>query len=148
MPSNSFVSVLKFFIFIYYYFKRFIYLGESRVRGWGGRRESQSASLLSMEPNAGLDPATLRSWPKPKSRLGRSTDRATQAPPLSILERLELVIGCPTFLGMIPQRKCHCRAGQWALLKKETRSLYQKLASETMLLGFNLNWLKADMYTL
>ena len=41
-------------------------------------RESQADSLLSLEPQAGLDPRTLRSRPEPKSRVGYLTDSATQ----------------------------------------------------------------------
>ena len=33
----------------------------------GGRGERQADSLLSAEPNLGLDPRTLRSWPETKS---------------------------------------------------------------------------------
>ena len=42
----------------------------------GGRekereRESQAGSIPSIEPDAGLDPTTVRSSPEPKSRIGR-----------------------------------------------------------------------------
>jgi len=49
------------------FFLRFIYLGaRARMEGWnrereGGQRESQVDSLLSMEPDAGLDLMTPRS---------------------------------------------------------------------------------------
>ena len=43
-------------------------------------RESQSDSTLSMEPDAVFHLVTLGSWPEPKSRVGHSTDWATQAP--------------------------------------------------------------------
>ena len=36
--------------------------------------------MLSVEPNMGLDPVTLGSWPEPKSRVRHSSDWATQAP--------------------------------------------------------------------
>jgi len=49
-------------------------------RGWGGvgrsggrGRESQEDSVLSLEPDAGLDLGTLRSQHKPKPRVGRLT---------------------------------------------------------------------------
>ena len=43
-------------------------------------RESPASSTLSAEPNAGLDPRTLRPRPELKSRVGRLTNWATQAP--------------------------------------------------------------------
>jgi len=50
-------------------------LGEAEGEG---ERESQADSTLSAEPDVGLDLMTLRSWPELKSRVGRSTDWATQ----------------------------------------------------------------------
>ena len=48
--------------------------------GTKGERENLEAdSKLSVEPDTGLDPRTLRSRSEPKSRAGCSTDRATQA---------------------------------------------------------------------
>lgn len=41
--------------------------------GGKGEKESQSASTLSAEPDVGLDLTTLRSWPKPKPRIGHLT---------------------------------------------------------------------------
>ena len=51
-------------------------------------KESQADSMLSMEPSSGLnaglsvglDLMTLRLWPAPESRVGCSTDSATQMP--------------------------------------------------------------------
>lgn len=44
-------------------------------RGRGRReRKFQADSSLSMEPDAGLDPTTLRSRPEVKSRVGRQND--------------------------------------------------------------------------
>ena len=40
-------------------------------RGRGRERESEADYMLSAEPNAGLDPMSLGSWPEPKSRVGR-----------------------------------------------------------------------------
>ena len=59
---------------------RFIYLfetgrGEQRKR----ERETQADSVLSVEPNTGLDLMTLRSWPELIPRIRRSTDCASQA---------------------------------------------------------------------
>ena len=66
--------------------KCFIYLVE-REREWGKgkgqrekERESQATSTLSAEPDTGLNPTILRSQPEPKSRVGCSTNWATQAP--------------------------------------------------------------------
>ena len=52
---------------------------------WGGaererERESQARSMLSMEPSVGLDPMALGSCPELKSRVGCSTNSATQVP--------------------------------------------------------------------
>ena len=41
---------------------------------WRGKRESQADFLLSVEPDMGLDPKTMRSRPEPKSRDGHLTD--------------------------------------------------------------------------
>ena len=50
-----------------------------RERGREGER-SQARSILSVEPNMGLDPTTLGSWPEPKPRVGYLTSRAPRAP--------------------------------------------------------------------
>ena len=56
-------------------------LAVSWPRGEGGaeeerqeEREFQVGSMLSMEPNMGLNLMTLRSWPEPKSRVGCSAN--------------------------------------------------------------------------
>jgi len=41
-------------------------------------RESQADAI---QPNAGLDPTTMRSRPEPKPRVGHLTDCTTQVPP-------------------------------------------------------------------
>ena len=46
-----------------------------------GKRESQAGSMLSAEPNLGLNPTTLGSLLEPKSRIEHSTDWASKAPP-------------------------------------------------------------------
>ena len=46
----------------------------------GAERETQEGPMVSVEHDAGLNPMTLGSWPKPKSRVERSTNWATQAP--------------------------------------------------------------------
>ena len=47
-------------------------------------RESQANdSLVSSEPDMGLDPTTPRSWPEPKPRAGSPTNWATQTSPLA-----------------------------------------------------------------
>ena len=43
-------------------------------------RESQAGSMLSPEPNSGLNPTILGLWPELKSKFRHSTDRATQSP--------------------------------------------------------------------
>ena len=56
---------------------------ESMIRGTkvGGReRESQADSSLSVQPDLGLNPMTLGSWPVPKSRVGCLTNWAIQCP--------------------------------------------------------------------
>ena len=47
--------------------------GGERAQGQR-ERESQAGFTLSAEPDAGLDPTTLRSRPELKSRVGYSTD--------------------------------------------------------------------------
>ena len=65
-------------------FKKFIYLrdrecGCMSVRRSRGRgREKLKQTVLSAEPNMGLQPKTLRSWPEPKSRVICLIDWATQ----------------------------------------------------------------------
>jgi len=51
------VILLRFYLFIYLEWVG----GEA-----GGERESQADSALSMEPDTGPHPTTLRSWPEPK----------------------------------------------------------------------------------
>ena len=53
-----------------------------REQGWEaeGRRESQADFMLSVEPDAGLNLMTLRSWLEPKSRGRCLTAWASQAP--------------------------------------------------------------------
>ena len=64
-------------------FKDFIFLErEEHEQGKGEGGEWQAGSLLSREPDTGLNPGTLGSWPEPK---GRSLmDWAIQAPLLRI----------------------------------------------------------------
>jgi len=68
------MTFLKKILFIYL----FIYLREregGRERAGGGtERQGQANFTPSTEPNAGLDPATPRSRPEPKPRVGCSTD--------------------------------------------------------------------------
>ena len=45
----------------------FIYLRQRAQVGRGSEGEGEVGSLLSMEPNTGLDPRTLRSSPEPKA---------------------------------------------------------------------------------
>ena len=75
------------FIYIYIIFFKdfFLYSREkggdrAQVGGEEGERESQADSLLSVEPDSGLDPTTTRSQPEPKPRVRRLTDFTTQAP--------------------------------------------------------------------
>ena len=57
-----------------------------------GERESPVDSLLSEEPDVGLDPTILRSWPEPKSRVKCLTNWANQAPH-NFAVLMEVVIG-------------------------------------------------------
>ena len=52
----------------------------SREAEWEGDRESQASSASSVEPNKGLNPTTLRSWPESKPTVRRTTNWANQAP--------------------------------------------------------------------
>ena len=49
--------------------------GRGRERDWEGRRESQAGSMLSPEPDAGFNPATLGSWPELKWRVGHQLNQ-------------------------------------------------------------------------
>ena len=65
-------------------FKRLFILERERENKWrgpegDGKREPQADSPLSLEPNAGLDSTTPRSWPELKPRVKHSTKWATQA---------------------------------------------------------------------
>ena len=53
------------------------------------KRENCRQTLLSVEPNAGLNPRTLRSWPEAKPRVGRSTNCATHMPLLSFFKQAD-----------------------------------------------------------
>ena len=59
-------------------FKKYLFIWE-REREREADREGAD-SLLSWEPDSGLDPRTLRSWPEPKSRVSCLTNGTTQAP--------------------------------------------------------------------
>ena len=56
-------------------FKDFIYLficereseSEHRQTEWKAESEGEAGSLQSKEPDVGLDPRTLGSWPEPKA---------------------------------------------------------------------------------
>ena len=90
-----------------------IYLLSERQEGGGrGRATIQADTILSVEPNTGLDVTTLRSWPEPKSRVECFTKWATQVPPYPVLGP------CPgggVFGKKWEQRKnvkgCHWRLG-------------------------------------
>ena len=70
--------------FFFFFFKFVFYLFWERVSQGGAEREADRIpSRLctpSTEPDRGLDLPTVRSWPELKSRVGHSTDWATQAP--------------------------------------------------------------------
>ena len=71
---------------------------------------------LSVEGDAGLNPKTLGSWPELKSRVGRSTDWATQAPQsVFFVYVFFLVVSTPS-VGLeltIPRSRVACSA-DWA----------------------------------
>ena len=69
---------------LYIIFKIYLFIRERESRHeWEGKRErekkSQADSVLSTEPEAGLDLTTLRLGPEPKPRVKCSTDCAIQA---------------------------------------------------------------------
>ena len=79
--------------------KMFIYFWdrESLCRGGAerrGNRESEAGSVLMADsPMQGSDSGTMRSWPKPKSRVGCLTDWASQEPLLCpFLNRVVLLL--------------------------------------------------------
>ena len=60
----------------------FTYFESTSGRGREKESESQAGSALSARsPARGSNPQTMRSWPEPKSRVGRPKDWATQVPP-------------------------------------------------------------------
>ena len=69
-----------------YFFLKILFIWErerEHVNMWeeGQReREPQADSMLSREPDLGLDLGIQRPWPELKPRVGRSTDWATQEP--------------------------------------------------------------------
>jgi len=75
-------------LFIYLFFKiLFIYLSvrdwerkRERVGRGGAEGEGQADSVLSTEPDAGLGPTTLGSWPELGPGVRRLADWATQVP--------------------------------------------------------------------
>ena len=60
-------------------------LRENRSEGQRQKKNAQADSLLSIEPDAGLNSRTPRSWPEPKSRVENLTNWAIQAPLVSFL---------------------------------------------------------------
>ena len=64
--------------FIFFNFYLFIWQRERSQVGREREREEEACSLLNREPDSGLDPRTLRSWPEPKAEA--LTHWATQAP--------------------------------------------------------------------
>ena len=64
-------TILSFIFFIFIFLKDFIYLierGRKHEFRWGGaEREEEADFTLSRDPDAGLDPRTLGSWPEPKT---------------------------------------------------------------------------------
>ena len=66
-------------IFLYSWERDRVWAGEEH-REREGERESQAGSTLSAEPDTGLNLTTVKSWPELKSRVGHSTDWATQVP--------------------------------------------------------------------
>ena len=72
--------LLSFIYWALLFFKGFIYLRERMYNMYkgGAEREVEADSSLSREPNAGLHPTILGSWPEPKGR--HLTNWATQRP--------------------------------------------------------------------
>lgn len=87
--TSHIVCVLFFFwgirhtVYCYYYFERFYLFKKECMCTQGAEGEGQADSPPSTEPN----PTTPRSRRGPKSRVGRRTDGAPQAPPFWVLQR-------------------------------------------------------------
>ena len=81
------------FIFLFYLFER-----RQGKRGRGRERERerepQAGSTLSTDPNRGLDPMTLGSWPESKSRVRHSTNLVTQAQNLNKSKQCGFSLPC------------------------------------------------------
>ena len=80
--SPTLVSLIVFLIVFFLKFYLFIWQREITSRQRGRQREEEAGSLLSREPDAGLHPRTLRSWPEPKAEI--LIHWATQAPLLIV----------------------------------------------------------------
>ena len=64
-------------MFIYSFEKEREWAGEGQRKGEKGY---QAGPIVSIEPDLGLDPTNVRSWPELKSRVRHLTDWATQVP--------------------------------------------------------------------
>ena len=77
-PSSQIYYTINY-VFLIFIFERECAHMHEQGRGRGRERESQAGFMLGSEPNNGLDPMTLGSWPELKSRAGCSTDCASEA---------------------------------------------------------------------
>ena len=72
LPYRYWANCFHFLFFYLFWLKE----GESKRRGGAKRKGDRIPSTLSAEPDVGLNPTILGSWPEPGSRFGRSTDCA------------------------------------------------------------------------
>ena len=76
LSNIHFIHLFVLPLFFNFYFKNILFIlfyficlfdGERESAQAGGVREGEAGFPLSKEPNVGLDPRTLRSWPEPKA---------------------------------------------------------------------------------
>ena len=70
----------------YYYFLRFLFVWGGDERKRERERESQADTVLSMQPDMGLNLTTQRSWPEPKSRVQDQLTELPRHPTVQIIE--------------------------------------------------------------
>ena len=75
-------GIWEIWIELQYFFFKTVYLEVELGGGTEGEgeKESPADSMLSIEPDAGLDSTILRSWPEPKSRVEAHPAEPTKLP--------------------------------------------------------------------
>ena len=72
-----FLLIIFYFCFILIFKKNFIHLAEHKQGEQQAKGDGEAGSPLSREPDVGLDPSTLGSWPKPMATLSQLSHPGT-----------------------------------------------------------------------